>query len=257
MHFKQILRNTEKFVIDNSPMLLTGFAVAGTITTAVLAGKASYRAHEVIEDAERRNNRQVKSTALTNRDKFELVWKLYIPAAGVGALTIAGIVGANRIGNRRAAAMAAAYKVSERAFEEYQAKVVEKLGEKKETLIRQEVAQDRVDVHQPPEQVIIAEGRQWCYDMMTDRYWESSAEDIKQAQNRFNHRMINQMGGASLNEWFDMVGLKGVPWGEEVGWNGTELLEVKFSPVMADNNRTALAVDFNVEPVRGYFRAHS
>jgi hypothetical protein len=45
-------RRLLKFASDNSPAILTSAAVVGTITTAYLTGKASFKAADVIRDEE-------------------------------------------------------------------------------------------------------------------------------------------------------------------------------------------------------------
>src|SRR5690349_16488674 len=147
MNLPLIFKRAEKLAIDNSPALLTAIGVAGTLSTAYLVGKASFKAAALIEQEQARLNLFEKSHPLENKEKLQLVWKEYAPAIATGALTISCIIGANRIGSKRAAAMAAAYSLSEKAYAEYRDKVVEKIGEKKEQAARDELAQDRVNAN--------------------------------------------------------------------------------------------------------------
>jgi hypothetical protein len=249
VNLNDLARRSTKFAADNSPLILTSVGVAGTIATAYLAGKASWRACRILEaDAYK---------AATCKDKFLLVWKLYIPAAGVGVLTTTCIIGANRIGTRRAAALATAMTLSERAFMEYRDKVIETIGATKEQKVRDEVAQDRVTKNDSHKQIVISGVNVLCYDMYSDRYFESTMEDIKHAQNKLNHQLVNgAWASASLNDWYSYVGLDSVTYGEEVGWNSSEQVEITFSSVVSGDGRPALAVDFDVAPVRNYFLVH-
>ena len=52
MSVKQILNRAGKTLSKNSPTILTGIAIAGTFTTAVLAVKATPRALQLLEDEE-------------------------------------------------------------------------------------------------------------------------------------------------------------------------------------------------------------
>ena len=84
MSLSQVAKKFEKLLTDNSPVLLTSVGVAGTIATAVLTGKASFEAAKIIDEVEN-NPLTTTDYALETKEKVELVWKLYIPPAIVGA----------------------------------------------------------------------------------------------------------------------------------------------------------------------------
>lgn len=248
MKFGQIIKSIEKFTIDNSPLILTVIGVTGTITTAILTGKASYKAAKILGE---------ESPFLKTTEKMRLVWPLYISAIGTGAMTLTCIIAANRIGTRRAAAMAAAYSVSERMFGEYRDKVVEKMGANKEREARDEVAQDRIRENPvgKTEVIITGGGDVRCYDMYTGRYFHSDMETLRQAQNDLNHQLLNA-SYASLNDFYSLIGLSTTKTGEEVGWNSDKLLELQFSATIAEDGKPCIAIDFQVAPIRNYFRVH-
>lgn len=267
MNISQIVRQVEKFAIDNSPLILTVVAVTGTVTTAVLTGKASYRACELIRKEEERfieydvdkavwyDDSRGRIARLGAKQKVQLVWPHFIPPLATAALTVSAIIMSNRIGTRRAAAMAAAYSISERAFEEYRDKVVEKLGPNKEKAARDEIAQDRVHNNPPSGEVIIATGDVLCYDLYSGRYFKSDMESLKKAQNDLNYKLLNHQY-ASLNDFYNLLDLDNVKVGEEVGWNSDKQMEIHFSTTMSDDQKPCITIDFYVEPVRDYFRSH-
>ncbi len=189
------------------------------------------------------------------KEKVNLTWKLYVPAFAVGAVTLTSVVGANKIGTKRTAALATAYSLSQTAFEDYRSKVVEKLGDKKSEQIIDEVAQDRVNANpiSTREVIVTGNGVVDCYDVYSGRYFKSSAEEIKAAENRLNWVVNNQMY-ASLNEFYDFLGLPRIDAGEEVGWTSDKLLELTISATLSDQMTPCLAVTFAVKPVRDYFR---
>src|SRR5215204_1916820 len=216
MSVSELLKRTEKLVVDNSPAILTALGVTGAITTAYLTGRASYKAALIIDQVERKTG-----TAGDRRERIrqrtELVWRLYIPVVGTGVLTVACIIGANRIGTRRAAALAAAYTLSERAFSEYKDKVIETIGTKNEQELRDELARERVSRTTGSSEVVVLDGRQvLCFDSYTGRYFLSSMEELRAAQNKVNHRILNQYY-ASLGDYYTLVGLNSTALSEEVG----------------------------------------
>lgn len=257
-----LFKKGERLVSNNSTAILTGVGVTGTITTAILTGQASFKAARILDsedyttpvDDENHDDSNIpnKRTPSTT-DKIKLVWVQYIPAIGVGSLTITSIILANRIGSRQAAALAAAYGLSERAFHEYKEKVVEKLGENKEMGIRDEIAQDRVKATpiNSREIILAGTGEVLCFDMLTGRYFQSTVEEIKKAENKVNFEIVNHMY-ASLSSFYDEIGLPATEISDTLGWNLNNRCDVKFSTVMSTDNRPCVAIDFHILPVVGY-----
>jgi hypothetical protein len=255
MDLHNVMAKAQKLVADNSPLILTAMAVTGTVTTAYLTGKATVKAMRVIDWEKSKHFQEEKSHELLPKEKVALTWRLYIPAAGTGVMTIACIVTANRIGTRRAAAMAAAYSVSEKAWNEYKDKVVEKLGANKEQAVRDEIAQDRVNQNpvSTREVIITGAGDVRCYDSITGRYFDSNVEALKKAENAINYQILHNMY-ASLYEFFDLIGLPPTPWSTEVGWNADCLLELNFSTVMSEDGKPCISLNYQYFPIRDYNR---
>lgn len=256
-----LAKRAGKLANENSPAILTAIGVTGALTTAYLTGKASFKAAEILREAEEDQNRKAFNDPdvfpLEPREKFELVWKQFVPAAGMAALTVAAIISANHIGTRRAAAIASAYTLSEKAFEEYKGKVLTKFGEKKEQTVRDEIAQDQVKARalNQSKLVVVNGGDVLCFDQRTGRYFNSSLEALKKAQNDTNHIIIND-SYASLTDFYDNVGLPATDESEEVGWNSDKLLELEFSTVLSEDGRPCLAVGFMVKPKPGYSKSY-
>ncbi len=259
MNITQLVKLVEKFTTDHSPLILTGIAAAGTITTAFLAAKASFKAAEVIQQEEWSGKANDTGVAylMEPKDKIKLVWKLYIPTLANAALTVTCCIAANRIGTKRAAAMAAAYKISERAFEEYREKIVEKLGANKEREARDDIAQDRVRKNPvgSSEVFITGGGDVLCYDMYTGRYFSSDMNTLKKAENLLMHQ-LNHDGYASLNDYYSLVGLPHVQTGDDVGWNSDKIVELRITATISEDDKPCLVIDFNVTPVRDYYLTH-
>lgn len=254
MTLLDIAKQVEKFAIDNSPALLTAVGVAGTVTTAVMAGRQAYHLGGWVE---------YQNTARANRNEPELTkteivkkyWPDFIPTVAIGAISVTAIVASNRIGTRRAAAVAAAYTLSEKAFSEYKDKVSEKIGEKKHLALKDEVAQKRVDDNpvSNTEVIITGTGEYMCYDTYTGRYFKSSQEIIRRAENDTFKQVLDE-SYASLNDFFDRLSLPHNAVGEEVGFTYDNNIEISFSSVISDDGQPCLAITYVVSPVRNYFR---
>ena len=250
--------NKAKFLLnDHSTTILTGVGVGGTIATAVLTGRASFKAADIIAREKAVVNLAVEENhdpvTLSKTDKVKLTWSVYLPPVASGVITITAIVVANKISSKKIAALAVAGGISERALQEYKDKVVEKLGERQNTKIRDEIAQDRVTAHPPGqhEVLVVGNGEVLFYDMLTGRYFQSTVENVKKAENRINFELIHFMA-ASLSMFYEEIGLQPTSYTDSVGWNLHNKMEVKFSTVMSQDNRPCIAIDFVNPPLPDY-----
>lgn len=256
MAMKTILQTAEKFVTENSPGILTGLGVAGAVTTAVLAAKAGYRTgmdastqyHEALTEDE-----ELPAELLEPKHLVKTYWKEFVPPVAAGAVTIAAIITANKIGTRRTAAIAAAFKLSEQLTEEYKDKVVKTLGLQKEEKMRSELAAEKMESNPPPPGMIIVTGSDVLFlDELSGRYFHNQVENIKKAVNDINFQVNNNFC-ASLTDFYEQIGLEGTKFSNSVGWNTDELLEVQFTPTMYED-KPAILLGFNHEPISGYDR---
>lgn len=253
MQIKTILKTTEKFLIDNSPGILTGLGVAGAVTTAVLTGKAAYSAGLQVAEMESKVDHKGDFIVIDSKTKLKVFWKEFVPAGTVGVVTIAAIISANQIGARRAAAFAAAFKLSEELSAEYKKKVLETLGIQKEEKMRSELASDKMTENPPPSNMLIVVGSDVLfYDELSGRYFHNTMEKVMQAVNEINHQ-VNNYFHASLTEFWEKIGLTSTSISDDIGWNSDELLDVQFSPTMIDG-KPAIMIGYNNEPIKGYDR---
>lgn len=252
MTLSKVAKQVEKYVVDNSPSILTALGVTGTLTVAYLTGKATFRAAEVLATERVRRDLYNDDSDLSFRTKVEHTWKLYLPAAVTSASTVACIIYANRIGTKRAAAMAAAYTISERAFGEYKDKVVEKLGEKRERAARDEIAQDRVNSKPVSGQqvIITGNGDVLCLDLPTGRYFRSNVETLRKTENDINQQTLHD-DYTPLSDFYSLLKLTATPFSEEVGWTWEKLLELDFSTAMSEDNQPCIVINYSVVPIRG------
>lgn len=251
MDIQNLQRVFTKFVSDNSPTILAGLASGGVAFTAILAVKVT---PEV-------NRRRAEATAelkgletLRGKAKlFAFIYKPYLPAVSVGAASIACIIGGTAISQRRNAALASIYTLTEKAFTEYKGKVAETIGAKKEESVRAAIAEEHIRKEPPSNSLIIGDGQVTCYDTLTGRYFSSDMEALRKAQNDINQKTINEMY-ASQNDFYQLVGLPLVGYGEEVGWRTDNMLELEFSSILSEDGKPCLAIDYRLQPIRGYYK---
>lgn len=251
IHLAKILAGR---ISENSPIILTGLAIAGLVSTSVLAVKATPKAMEMLAN-ERfdRNQRYIIEGGdpnLSAYDAIRICYKCYIPAIAVGAVSICCIVGANSISSRRTAALAGVYAITETAFQEYQTKVAETIGERRELKVRDEIAADRIKANPTGtnEIIITGKGDLLCYDSLTGRYFKSSVEHIRRTVNDLNHQLLTDMF-ITLDELHTELGLSGTVLGGELGWHiDRGLIDITFSSQLNESSEPCLVLDYRVVP---------
>lgn len=111
------------------------------ITTTVMAVRATPKALILIEE----RKEEIGAEKFEAMDMVKTTWACYIPAAITGTLSVACLIGASSVNARRNAALATAYTLSESALKDYQGKVIEMFGEKKNEAVKDAVAKDKVE----------------------------------------------------------------------------------------------------------------
>lgn len=252
MDISKMLKSFRYELGKHSPEILTGIGIAGMITTTVMAVKATPKAldllAEVKEDTKNEDKKVVGKAIVTK------VAPVYIPATLTGCFSIACLVGASSVNVRRNAALATAYTLSESALKEYQAKVVETIGEKKEQSIRDAVAKDTIQRNPVTntEVFITSKGDTLCYDAISGRYFTSDIEKLRRIENELNKRLMNEMY-ISLNELYYEIGLRPTEQGNELGFNIDDgFIDFNFSAQITDDGRPCIVVGYHIGPRYGY-----
>lgn len=248
-----LMSNTRQFVSKRSPEILTGIGIAGMITTTVLAVRATPKALKLIE--EKKNEDWVDE--LSPLEVVKTAWKPYIPAAVTCIASTVCLIGASSVNTKRNAALATAYKLSETALSEYREKVIETIGEKKEKTVRDKVAEERVKKNpvSKSEVIVTNNGATLCFDPISARYFKSSIDKIKRAENELNKQMLHDISGyVSLNDFYDELGLDHTSVGDDLGWNVDRLIDISFSSQLNDNGEPSVVLDYLVAPKYDYYK---
>lgn len=252
MNLASVWKNVRSTLVKHSPEILVGIGITGMITTTVLAVSETPKALKCIE----RRKAELHTDELTAMETIEAAWKCYIPSAVTGVLSTACLIGASSVNLKRNAALATAYTLSETAMREYRDKVVETIGEKKEEAIRDSIAKDKIDEHPVSKSDIILteKGDTLCYDVINDRYFKSDIDKLKRAANEVSHTMLIE-GYVSLNEFYEEIGLKPTPHGDDLGWNANknrDLVELDLSAQLTDDGTPCIVLSFKVAPTYNY-----
>ena len=246
------LRKTRFQIQKHSPTIMVTGGIVGVVVSGVLACRATLKASGVVETAKEdltliRSIHEMDGTEHTGDMRKELtvaylktgvlLAKLYLPAVGLGALSISGILGANHILNKRNAALAAAYATIEGGFKEYRARVVSKFGEEIDRELRfseqteklegTEIGEDgktkktKKNVQVTTINTLSDYARYYDFDTAPGAAAVGDVEYnmfyVKSHQDYANN-LLTANGYLFLNDVYDMLGLERSIAGQVVGW---------------------------------------
>lgn len=240
----------------NGPDILTGFGIGSMIVGTFFAVSATFKAVDEIEEYKEEHHKD----ELTVGETVEACGKCYIPTVIATSIGIGCIVAGHVELGRRNAALATACSIAQASLQEYQSKVVETVGEKKESQIREEIVKDKIEKNPPSKDMIIDDPtgvwkQDLCYDVASGRYFHSDLETLRRAVNKLNYTMNNGSETyISLNEWYMEIGLESIyPLGEDAGWSSKQgLIELKTVPKRMDGGYYVTGITFENPPLYGY-----
>ena len=248
---KRTIKSVERVLTKYSPGILTGIGITGMIGATFMAVKATPKALYLIET--KKEESEVEE--LTSVETIKTCWKCYIPAALTTVVSAACLIGASTVSAKRNAALATAYSISEAALREYQEKVVEVIGEKKEKAVRDAVAKDQIErdpVTKSEVVIIDSNSNTLCYEPLSGRYFKSTIDKIKKAEIKLDRQMIQEMY-VSLNDFYWEIGLDGTDLGDQMGWNLSKgYMDLSFSSQLADDGTPCAVIVYGIPPVYDY-----
>lgn len=238
----------------HSPEILIVAGVVGTVTSAVMACKATTKLNDILEES-KENVDQIHNamahpeslpeeyTAEDGKKDLAIVYtqsavkiaKLYAPSVVLGALSITAILTSNNILRKRNIALAAAYTAVNKSFKEYRGRVVERFGKEldhelrynikakeiEETVVDEKTGKEKtvkktVDVFDPN---TLSEFSIVYDDGCTG--WTKDPELNKMflfKQQNYANDTLKARGYLFLNEVYDMLGIPRTKAGQVVGW---------------------------------------
>lgn len=235
------------FVARNSPRILMGGAIAGLGTTVVFSIKDTTEAQPELNFEETQ-----KGEKLTFKEKVKVAYKYYWRTA-LGVIgTTACIIGGHTIQEKRTAALAALYTLSESTLKDYKDKIIETKGKKEEEKIANAILSDKVANGDAAENIIhTGEGETLCYEPITGRYFRSNWNSILRAENDVKAQLYADLR-VSLNEFFDYLKIPRTDIGDEMGWNAEDPIDLNMTSSLTSNGTPVLVVGHNKMPFPWY-----
>lgn len=228
----------------NKPFILMAISLLGVVATAVEAAYAKPKADALI--MKRHAERQEPETKAKEiaRDVAVAV-PVYLPAMATGVMTIGCMVGSYSESSKRTAAYATAYTLTESKLKDYQAKVIETLGEKKEQKIRADIAKDKIAQNPPKEDFVLNDQDTLFYDSASGRYFKANIEDVRRAIANLNERLYSEMF-ISLNDFYYEIGIPEIRLGENLGFNVEDgVINIPLDQWVDYNGKPCLMLDYD------------
>lgn len=237
------ISSAHKVIVMHMPGILTGAAVAGVGITGAVAFKAGMEYKEVMNE-----------NGIT-KENWKEEAKVLIPIIAkpviAGTVTMVCMVGSTTLSQRRQAALASMYALSESSLKEFEDKVKEEYGVKKTEKLHDDINEEKVKSN-PPEQnqiIMTGAGEALCYDSLTGRYFKSDIETIRRIVNTINNR-INGGEYVSVNDYCDLLGLPDSELGWDLGWGmaSTGLMDIRYTSCISESGQPVLVLDHKAKP---------
>ena len=251
MSFGTTMTKIGKKVAPHVPDILTATACIGVGATAVMCGKNTLTAHDILKAYDEEN------PDATTKDRVLKAAPAYIPTIILATATIACIIGARTTSAKQTAALASAYTIATEAAARYRDKVIEVVGEEKAKEVDEKIADEQLKAHplsgQQP--IIVGTGKVLCFDTLSSRYFMSDMETLRKVQNDMNRIILDDMY-ASLNDFYYRIGLDPMNLGEELGWTIDSLIDLKFTSRLSEDGQPCLVVNYESVPRSDFYRKY-
>lgn len=214
---RELLCKPRLYLKRSSPTILACAGAIGVVMTTVMAVKATPKALQILEH-ERWKRHEDGADKYTDPLKLTEIIRLsfpcYIPATVMGLSTIACIFGSNMLNKKQRAAITSAYILLDAAYKEHKDKVRELLGEEASNQVRDAIVKDRY----AEDDFCISDEKYLFYEEHVGQFFERTKEEVLLAEYHFN-RNFALRGYASLNEFYEFLGLPAIDAGEMLGWS--------------------------------------
>ena len=251
MDVNKLMQHSKMFLKRNSSTILTCVGGAGVVATSIMAVKATPKALRLLDA-----KTEEKGEKLTAWETIKIAGPSYIPSVITGTATIACIFGANALNKRQQAALMSAYALLDNSYKEYKNKVGELYGEDAKDRVREEIAKDK---YVDEEVSLTDDNKQLFFDEYSGRYFEATMEDVIKAEYNLNRKLADWYG-VYLNEFYEMLGVDPVDYGDHLGWNSAEVYDTQWSnwidfnhkKVTMDDGLECYILSWSVDPTFGF-----
>ena len=245
------LKTIKLFLSKNSPIILAGMGVFGTLSTVYTAHQDTLKAEHV-----------KKQTRPCNwKEEFQDTWKCYIPTAISATGTIGCIIGSHYCSTKQKEALSSAYALSQLTLHKYQEKVIERIGKNKARDLREEVYNEVAEIQSPAAgigtksilPIDTGHGTTLFYDIPSDTWFYSDLNYLDAQKNSMNQDVLTE-GYYDWNEIRYRWGLPMSKFFSEWVFTATEFFEPHYESKIMDNGQVRINIDYELIPMSDYLK---
>lgn len=201
----KLTKTCARFLRKHGGTMLAVGACIGVGLTMWETGKATVKATTLVT--------MNKDEPMTKKEVVQDCWKFYVPAAVLGAGTVACILGSNALNKKQLASMTAAYMALGKTYQEYRRQVAERVG----TDTEKDIWADAQSVTKEPTPDMTTE-KLLCYEPISKRYFHATEAELLTAFYEVNHDFATN-GYISLNDFYGYLNLDFIPKLNGYGWS--------------------------------------
>lgn len=266
-------------VAAHRPEILFGASIASTIGAVVAAARGGYQSGQQVLKAEFSDldleSPEGRAQSLTVKEKIQLTWMNYLPAAGLTAGALGSTTGLHivHIKEKKAIAAAALMAIDEvkqqaSTYVEDVKKAIEEnveMTDEQKDKVNESLLEKSADRNGGTALVQSTDGEVeelfLVRDPVTGRDIWSNKARIEEAIVEVGN-LINGSGEASLNNFFEQAGWGRVDLGENLGWSGAlpsiTWVDQFGRPIsgVRDDGRPFRSFRFQPEPEKGFDDPH-
>ena len=255
----QFINNTGKFLSKasiqlkkNSPTILMGLGIVGTIASTVMACKATTKCNAILEKKEEMidkvhtcvEDETIEYTKEDEKKDLTIIYtqtgvallKVYAPSIILGVLSISSIISGHQILKKRNVALAAAYTAVDTGFKKYRKNVVERFGEEVDKELRHSIKAKEIEKVTTDKNGKEKKGKEVVFEIEDpleghseySRFFDCGSEYHKKdpeynlmflrRQQDYANEKLKCKGHLFLNEVYDMLDIPRTKAGQVVGW---------------------------------------
>lgn len=263
MNANRLLNKTKACLVKQSPTILAVISAVGVVATAVTAIRATPKALDLVHEARHEkwleNDCPVqyeKDYELTPVEVVRATWQCYIPSVLIGSATIACIFGSNVLNKRQQAALTSAYIFLEQSYKNYKGKVNELFGEDTDNWVRSEIVKDKLK--EEDELKPRSDETMLFYEEHYGKFFEKTMLEVQDAEYQLNRKLVLE-GEASLNDFFEFLGLDDCEIGDILGWSyeticdfSNSWIDFEHEIIETDDGMECRAINIVNPPVRDF-----
>lgn len=206
-----VVNKLANFVASNKSAILVGMASGGVILTAITAGESAIKAERTL-----RHMDYTWRHTPTQMERAKAVAPILIPVFITGTATILCMVCAHRIDIRTQIALGSALALTEASTNELTGALVKHVGKDKVDKAKKDLVEGKIEASE--DILDLGKGEQLFWEPITGRAFKSTEGDIRGAFGQIASIMYGT-DGASLNDFFDILGIDNADVGDVFGWN--------------------------------------